>query len=60
MKCNWLSQRPTDHKENPLRSQQMPKMVPVIVHAFLSAMHKIHIHTMKFLSGNKANLKSET
>jgi hypothetical protein len=35
-KHNWLACRPINRKQNQPRSQQMPEMITVVVHTFLT------------------------
>jgi hypothetical protein len=39
--CKWWAYRPTNHKQNPLRWQQMAKVVPVFTFTFPATLAKI-------------------
>jgi hypothetical protein len=42
--CSQQACRPANHKWNPPRSQQMQKMVPIIVHTFVAPLKCSHSH----------------
>jgi hypothetical protein len=51
---------PTNHKQNPPRSQLMSKMDLVVTYAFLAPSYNVQVHALMFFSRNRANLKPET